>query len=94
MQTNLIRALGDSRLATIMLSGGLIVNIIFEPIFLLGFGLGVPGAALATAASQVIANLICFFYIFMNSINNFFMIFYFMILIFIFFSFNFLCIIS
>lgn len=63
MQTNLIRALGDSRLATIMLSGGLIVNIIFEPIFLLGFGLGVPGAALATAASQVIANLICFLYI-------------------------------
>ena len=63
MQTNLIRALGDSRLATIMLSGGLIVNIVFEPIFLLGFGLGVPGAALATAASQVIANLICFFYI-------------------------------
>lgn len=63
MQTNLIRALGDSRLATMMLSGGLIINIIFEPIFILGFGLGVPGAALATAASQVLANLICFFYI-------------------------------
>ena len=63
MQTNLIRALGDSRLATIMLSIGLVINIIFEPIFLLGLELGVPGAALATAASQVIANLICFFYI-------------------------------
>ncbi len=63
MQTNLIRALGDSRLATMMLSGGLIINIIFEPIFILGFDLGVPGAALATAASQVLANLICFFYI-------------------------------
>ena len=63
MQTNLLRALGDSRLATIMLSGGLIINIIFEPMFILGFGLGVPGAALATAASQVFANLICFFYI-------------------------------
>ena len=63
MQTNLIRALGDSRLATIMLSGGLFINIVFEPIFILGFGLGVPGAALATAASQVIANLACFLYI-------------------------------
>ena len=63
MQTNLIRALGDSRLATIMLSGGLVINIIFEPIFLLVLELGVPGAALATAASQVIANLVCFFYI-------------------------------
>lgn len=63
MQTNLLRALGDSRLATIMLSGGLIINIVFEPIFILGFGLGVPGAALATAASQVFANAICFFYI-------------------------------
>ncbi len=63
MQTNLIRALGDSRLATIMLSAGLVINIIFEPIFLLGFKLGVPGAAMATAASQVIANLVCFLYI-------------------------------
>ena len=63
MQTNLLRALGDSRLATIMLSGGLVINIVFEPIFILGFGLGVPGAALATAASQVFANLICFLYI-------------------------------
>ena len=63
MQTNLIRALGDSRIPTIMLSVGLVINTIFEPIFILGFGLGVPGAALATAASQVLANLICFCYI-------------------------------
>ena len=63
MQTNLIRALGDSRVPTMMLSGGLIINIIFEPLFILWLGLGVPGAALATAASQVLANLICFFYI-------------------------------
>ena len=63
MQTNLIRALGDSRIPTIMLSIGLVINIIFEPIFLLVLELGVPGAAMATAASQVLANLICFFYI-------------------------------
>ncbi|MBR5381087.1 MAG: MATE family efflux transporter, partial [Oscillospiraceae bacterium] len=48
MQTNLIRALGDSRVPTLMLSGGLVINIVFEPLFILGFGLGVPGAALAT----------------------------------------------
>lgn len=63
MQTNLIRALGDSRTPTYLLAFGLTVNIILEPVFILGLGLGVPGAALATVASQVIGNLVCFFYI-------------------------------
>ena len=63
MQTNLIRALGDSRTPTYLLAFGLTVNIILEPVFILGLGWGVPGAALATVASQVIGNLVCFFYI-------------------------------
>ncbi len=62
-QTNLIRSLGDSRTPTIMLACGLGLNIIFEPIYIIGFGWGIPGAALATVSSQVFANLICFFYI-------------------------------
>lgn len=63
MQTNLIRALGDSRIPTIMLSMGLTLNIIFEPIFILVLGLDVPGAALATVSSQVVANIVCFLFI-------------------------------
>ena len=63
MQTNLIRALGDSRVPTVMLSMGLTINVIFEPIFILVLDLDVSGAALATVSSQVIANILCFFYI-------------------------------
>lgn len=63
MQTNLIRALGDSQCPTYLLAFGLILNIIFEPIFIIGLGWGVPGAALATVASQVVANLVCLIYI-------------------------------
>ncbi len=64
MQTNLIRSLGDSRTPTIMLGCGLGLNILFEPIFIIGLGWGVPGAALATVFSQVVANLLGLFYIF------------------------------
>ncbi|MBQ7515429.1 MAG: MATE family efflux transporter, partial [Schwartzia sp.] len=63
MQTNLIRSLGDSRTPTIMLACGLGLNILFEPIFIIGLGWGVPGAALATVFSQVVANLLGLFYI-------------------------------
>lgn len=66
MQTNLIRALGDSQRPTYLLAFGLILNIIFEPIFIIGLGWGVPGAALATVCSQVVANLVCLFYISMK----------------------------
>ena len=63
MITNLIRALGDSRRPTYMLAFGLTVNIVLEPVFLLGFGWGVPGAALATVASQAIGIAVALVYI-------------------------------
>ncbi len=63
MQANLIRALGDSRTPTWLLALGLTLNILFEPLFILGLDLGVPGAALATAASQVVANIFGLWYI-------------------------------
>ena len=56
MQANLIRALGDSRTPAWLLALGLTLNILFEPFFILVLDLGVPGAALATAASQVAAS--------------------------------------
>lgn len=62
-QTNLIRALGDSTTPTILLAAGLTLNIIFEPLAILVLGWGIPGAALATLASQVCGNLLCLLYI-------------------------------
>ncbi len=63
MQTNIIRALGDSRMPTILLATALIINIILEPVAILVLEWGIPGAALATVASQFIGNLLCFAYI-------------------------------
>ena len=61
--SSIIRALGDSKTPTVLLACGLTLNIIFEPIAILVFGWGIPGAALATLASQVCGNLLCLFFI-------------------------------
>ena len=63
MQTNILRALGDSRVPTIVLAITLIINIILEPVAILYLGWGIPGAALATVASWLCGNLILFSYI-------------------------------
>ena len=63
MQTNILRALGDSRLPTIILAFTLILNIIFAPIALLVLEWGIPGAAIATVAAQFIGNAVCYLYI-------------------------------
>ena len=63
MQTNILRALGDSRTPTIILAIALCINILLEPVAILILEWGIPGAALATVVSQFIGNLICFFYI-------------------------------
>ena len=61
--SSIIRALGDSKTPTILLASGLSLNIIFEPIAILVFDWGIPGAALATLASQVCGNLLCLVFI-------------------------------
>ena len=63
MQTNIIRALGDSRTPTIILAIALCINIVLEPVAILILEWGIPGAALATIVSQFIGNVICFMYI-------------------------------
>ncbi len=63
MGTNLIRALGDSRTPTILLALALCFNIVLEPLFLLVFGWGIPGAAWAMVASQLFGALLCTAYI-------------------------------
>lgn len=63
MQSNLLRALGDSKKPTIIQATTLTINILLEPVAIIIFGLGIPGAAGATIVSLIIGNIICFFYI-------------------------------
>ncbi|BAL84281.1 putative multi antimicrobial extrusion protein [Selenomonas ruminantium subsp. lactilytica TAM6421] len=62
-QTNLLRALGDSRMPTVILATALIINIILEPVAILVLGWGIPGAALATIVAQFLGNVVCYIYI-------------------------------
>ena len=63
MQTNIVRALGDSKMPTVIQAATLTINIILEPIAIIGLNGGIPGAAFATIVSLVIGNIICFIYI-------------------------------
>lgn len=63
MQSNLIRALGDSKTPTIIQATTLTINIFLEPVAIIGLDLGIPGAAGATIVSLILGNIICFVYI-------------------------------
>ena len=63
LQNCLIRALGDSKMPTILLAVTLGINIALEPIAILVFGWGIPGAAGATVFSQGIGALLFWIYI-------------------------------
>ncbi len=58
---NIMRYEGKARLAMIGLTTGAILNLILDPIFIFGFKMGVHGAGLATATSQVIGCSILLF---------------------------------
>lgn len=58
-----IRALGDSKQPFYFLIASSLVNIVLDFILILGFGLGVEGAGLATMLSQLFAALLCLLYI-------------------------------
>ena len=60
---NLLRALGDSRHPTMFLATSLCINILLEPLFLLVFEWGIPGAAEAMIVSQALGGLIVWLYI-------------------------------
>lgn len=55
---NLLRAEGKAKLAMIGITVGGVLNILLDPIFIFALGLGVSGAAIATALSQCISFLI------------------------------------
>ncbi len=51
----ILRALGDSKTPLLFLAVASVLNIVLDFAFVLGFGMGVEGAALATAISQCVA---------------------------------------
>ena len=63
MLTNLIRALGDSMMPTVIQATTLVINILLEPVAIIGLGLGIPGSAGATIVALTIGNILCLVYI-------------------------------
>lgn len=55
---NSLRAEGKAKLSTIGLATGGILNLALDPLFIFAFGLGIKGAAIATAISQTISFII------------------------------------
>ena len=63
MLTNLIRALGDSKMPTVIQATTLVINILLEPVAIIGLGLGIPGSAGATIVALTLGNILCILYI-------------------------------
>ncbi len=63
--SNIIRCEGKSIGATIGMIGGNILNIILDPIFILGLHMGTAGAALATLISMIAAA--CYYFVYFAS---------------------------
>ncbi len=63
MLTNLIRALGDSKMPTVIQATTLCINILLEPVAIIGLGLGIPGSAAATIVALTLGNVLCLVYI-------------------------------
>lgn len=61
--SNLLRAIGDSKTPLYFLIVTSLMNIILDYVFILGFGMGIRGAALATVTSQITSSLLCLIYI-------------------------------
>jgi putative MATE family efflux protein len=59
---NLSRSIGDSRTPLIFLIAATFVNIALDLLFILAFGWGVSGAAIATVISQAASGIACFIY--------------------------------
>ena len=56
--SNILRALGDSRMPLVFLIFSSLLNIVLDIIFIVPFGWGVAGAALATVLSQLLAGIL------------------------------------
>lgn len=61
--SGIIRSLGDSRTPVLYLIFSSLLNVALDVLFILGFGMGVSGAAWATVLSQLASSLLCVHYI-------------------------------
>ncbi len=63
MLSNILRALGDSKTPLYFLIIATLLNIVLALVFIINFGWGVPGSALALVIAQGISGLMCVVYI-------------------------------
>lgn len=61
--SNVLRALGDSKMPLIFLVIACILNIVLDFVLILYADMGVAGAAVATVAAQLVSGLLCVLYI-------------------------------
>lgn len=61
---SVIRALGDSRTPFCFLILSALLNVVLDMLFIVVFGWGVAGAAVATVISQAISALLCYIYMY------------------------------
>lgn len=60
--TSTIRAEGNPKLSSIIIAVSAITNVILDPIFIFGLGMGVQGAAIATVISQAVGVILGIMY--------------------------------
>jgi len=60
----IIRSLGDSKTPVVFLAVSSAINIVLDLVFVLIFGMGVEGPAIATVLAQGISGMICLFYMY------------------------------
>lgn len=69
---NIVSSEGAAKTAMSALLAGALLNVILDPIFIYTLNMGIAGAAIATATSQIISTCVYLFYIFRGkSIFNF-----------------------
>ncbi len=66
MSNNVMRAEGDAKTAMYSMIIPGVVNLILDPVFMLGFGMGIQGAALATSISYFSSFAYTFWYFFLS----------------------------
>ena len=60
---NIVSSEGAAKTAMCALLAGAVLNVVLDPVFIYTFGLGVAGAAIATAISQAVSTLVYLLYI-------------------------------
>jgi putative MATE family efflux protein len=63
MLSAILRALGDSKSPLVFLAIASVVNVVLDLLFVVGFKMGVAGAAFATVTAQMVSGILCLVYI-------------------------------